>query len=117
MFSKNETKKPRVLSLLDSNHEKEVKENRDYLKIIIETLVFLTKQNIAIRGHEESRSDIGSESDTNRGNFLELLSLRCKDIPWLEAKIKETQGRHTSWLSQTIQNEICMATHDLNRSD
>ena len=106
MFSKNETKKPSVLSLLDSNHEKEVKENRDYLKIIIETLLFLTKQNIAIRGHEESRSDIGSESDINRGNFLELLSLRCKDIPWLEAKIKETQGRHASWLSPTIQNEI-----------
>ena len=44
-------------------------ENRHYLKSIWEILRLTTAQNIAQRGHKESK-----ESE-NRGNFLEILDL------------------------------------------
>ena len=45
--------------------------------------MFTAQQNISQRGHEENRFNISEIKDINRGNFLELLSLRCRDLPWL----------------------------------
>ena len=73
---------------------------------MIETLAFLAKQNIAIRGHKEDRLTICETSDLNRGNFLELLHLRSKDLPWFKDKFEVLTNRHRMWLSPEIQNEI-----------
>ena len=70
--------KTSVSSMLDSNHSEVVKTNREYLENIIETVAFLGKQGISLRGHEEKRDNLTDESDTNRGNFLELLRLCAK---------------------------------------
>ena len=65
------------MSQLDSQHKATAQKNRQYLKVIIETLMFTAQQNISQRGHEENRHNITEISNSNRGNLLELLSLRC----------------------------------------
>ena len=91
---------------LSSAHQEQVVTNRQYLQIIIECLMFTAQQNIAMRGHEERRKDIWEVSDINRGNFIELLRLRCKDFPWLKSKLQSQLQSHAQWTSPAIQNEI-----------
>ena len=81
--------------------------------MIIESLIFTAMQNIAVRGHEESRNDIWEASDINRGNFLELLHLRRKDLPWLQSKLQAQLQLHAQWTSPTIQNELLAFVSDL----
>lgn len=50
----------------ESRLQKEAKENQEFLATIVDALLFLARQNIALRGHDES----GTSS--NKGNFLEL---------------------------------------------
>ena len=58
-----------------SAHDKRVAKNREYLKKLITNHLFLAKQNIVFRGHDESKGSL------NKGNFLELLELRKKYVP------------------------------------
>lgn len=95
-----------VLKQLQEAHGKDVLCNREYLRIIIECMVYTAQQNIATRGHEENRNNIGDISDINRGNFLELLHLRCNDIPWLKEKLQSQLKLHAQWTSPSIQNEL-----------
>lgn len=60
-----------VSDKLSSAHTTQVKNNRAYIKFIFENILFLEKQCLALRGHDESDASI------NKGNFLELLNLRC----------------------------------------
>ena len=98
--------KARALEGIDQikKNEKEIEQNRVYLQTIVESLVFVAKQ--IIRGHEETQANIAGPSDTNRGNFLELLSLRCRDIPWLQDHLDSLLKKHHQWTAPTIQNEI-----------
>ena len=102
----NEKMKNTILTQLDSQHKVNIKKNRQYLKIIIETLMFTAQQNISQRGHEESRQNISEISNINRGNFLELLSLRCRDLPWLQNMFTEKLENKHQWTSPIIQNEL-----------
>ena len=52
-----------------------VDENRQYLKNIVETLVFIGRQGISLRGHREN------EESLNKGNFLEFLMFQAKNNP------------------------------------
>ena len=114
-FKAMERKNSSVLQQLSNAHKEQVKFNRKYLQVIIECLIFTAMQNIAVRGHEESRNDIWEVSDINRGNFLELLHLRCKDLPWLQSKLQTQLQLHTQWTSLTIQNELLAIVSDLVR--
>ena len=67
-------------SISHEQKTKEIDENRTYLKTIMESLTFVANQNIAMRSNNDDCTDIGSSSDTNRGNFLELLNIRCQSI-------------------------------------
>ena len=95
-----------VLSKVHNSHEEEVKKNREYLQIVVETLNFTAVQNIPRRNNAEERAHVDKISDTNRGNFLELLRLRCRNIPWLSFRLEQSLKKHTLWLSPDIQNEI-----------
>ena len=83
-----------VLQQLNSAHQDQVASNRQYLKVIIQSLMYTAQQNVAIRGHEENRNDIWEVSDINRGNFLELLCIRCNDLPWLRSKLQSQHQLH-----------------------
>lgn len=65
---------------------KVIKENRQRLKPIIESIVFLGRQNISLRGHRDDghlfsnffSSDLCSKTTyiTNQGNFWELFKFK-----------------------------------------
>lgn len=63
------------IDLLHSKNRK-VAENREVLKVIINVLIFVTRQNIALRGHRKNIS-------SNNSNFLELLKLMSQYNPTL----------------------------------
>ncbi|CAL4240950.1 unnamed protein product [Meganyctiphanes norvegica] len=113
----NAKQKYTIIAELNSKHKLTVQTNRKYLKVIIECLMFTAQQNISQRGSDENRHNLGKISDTNRGNFLELLSLRCRDLPWLANMLTEKLGKHTQWTSPTVQNELLsiLADHVLQR--
>ena len=48
-------KQNNILIQVRSQHAAEVADNRKYLKIMIENVSFLAKQNISFRGHKEKR--------------------------------------------------------------
>ena len=104
--SKDKSQTNTILEPISEKHKKEIDQNRAYLKVIIESLVFLAKQNVPSRGRVEDRTNIAASSDTNRGNFIELLSLRCRDIPWLESQFDQLWKKHRQWTAPMIQNEI-----------
>ena len=72
----------------------------------METLIFTAVQNIPQRNNAEERTHVDKISDTNRVNFLELLHLRCRDIPWLSFKLEQSFKKHTLCFSPDIENEI-----------
>ena len=54
-----------VTSLLNEAHKQSVKENRMYIQVIIECLMYTAQQNIAQRGHEEVRTGLNERCDVN----------------------------------------------------
>ena len=74
MQSWNQYKKGKRLNTsiencLDSTKSKQICNNRHYLKSIAETLLLTSPVEIALHGHDESKSSL------NRGNFIEIFSL------------------------------------------
>ena len=67
--------------------------NRRCLANIVETLQFLARQGLALRG--DNSDDIW--------NFIQALKLRAKDIPQLTDWIKQKQNK---FMRHDIQNEI-----------
>ena len=112
-YRQMQRKSSSIISIIDDGHRNYVKRNREFLRVIIECLFYTAQQNIAQRGHEEDRSNLGQRSNVNRGNFLELLHLRSKDIPLLEEKLNTQLQDHAQWTSPTIQNELLQIFADL----
>ena len=98
-------KKKSIASQVLLHHRENVNKNRNYVKILIECVAFMAKQNISFRGHREDCSNIGNELTAveNRGNFLELLSLRSRDIDVLRNRFTSDSPK---WLHHRNQNEI-----------
>jgi Domain of unknown function (DUF4371) len=65
---------------------------RTALHRIVTSLVYLSKQGLAVRGKTDSTA-----------NFNELLTLRATDVPDLQSWLARTKYR---WISHEIQNEI-----------
>ena len=61
---------------------------------LISTILFLAKQNIAMRGHDENSSSL------NRGNFLELYDLRSQELKVFLDK------RQYNYKTPAAQNEL-----------
>ena len=53
-------------------HNEEVRQNREILKTVTEAVLYLSKQELAFRGHDES------EDSLNKGNYRELLESFAK---------------------------------------
>ena len=105
-FKAMQRNKTSVLHQLNTAYQDQVASNRQYLKVIIQSLMYTAQQNVAIRGHEENRNDIWEVSDINRGNFLELLCIRCNDLPLLRSKLQSQRQLPAQWASPVIQNEL-----------
>jgi hypothetical protein len=81
-----------------SQHNKMVKRNRDILRRLINAVCFLGKQELAFRGHDESKNS------NNRGNYIELLKYTADYDPLL-AEHLETATVFKGFSSH-IQNDL-----------
>ena len=90
-----------ITSSLSSAHEELVEKNRNILMAIVDTIILCGKQNIAIRGREEERS-----------NFAALLTLQAKNNPVLQDHLEHGNPR-TKYTSPTVQNEIISICGDM----
>ncbi|KAF0715097.1 zinc finger MYM-type protein 1-like [Aphis craccivora] len=85
----------------DLMHNEKVKKNRTIFKRMIDAVCFLAKQELPLRGHDETSTSI------NRGNYLELLELIRQYDPILDNHLKESiVFRGTS---SAIQNDIIVS--------
>jgi len=69
-------------------------------------LLFGGGEDEPVSNNAEERTHVDKISDTNHGNVLELLRLRCRDIPWLSFKLEQSLKKHTLCFSPDVQNEI-----------
>lgn len=109
-FNKPESE---ILNLIDRGRLVQVKENREKLKPIINSIIFLGKQGIAFRGHG-TQSELFEVSKVNEGNLREIIRHRiqtCGDDLKLKSHF-ETATSRTKYLSPTIQNELIKCCGD-----
>lgn len=52
--------------------------NRERLKSIVNTIVLCGRQNIPLRGHYDSGTDVEKHTSANHGNFWALLKFRVE---------------------------------------
>ncbi|XP_025412467.1 52 kDa repressor of the inhibitor of the protein kinase-like, partial [Sipha flava] len=104
--------KLQIHNLLDTKRMQEIKENQERLIPIIESIVFLGRQNIPFRGHrDDGQLDLpptieDGRSSINEGNFKELLKFRIKaGDSMLENHLKNSSSKAT-YISKTIQIEL-----------
>lgn len=90
-----------------------IADNREILKVVIDVLVYIARQNISLRGHNESCSSM------NKGNLLELLQLLAKYHPILQNhlnKIGNKKKNRLTLLSHDSQNKLLKILADIVRS-
>jgi len=91
-----------------------VAENREIVKEIIKTLIFLSRQNMAFRGHNESKSS------KNQCNFLELIKLLSTNNPLLSSHLLKIGNlkckNRLTFLSNVSLNKILNVLGEMVRS-
>ena len=82
-------------------HNEMVKKNREILKRLIDCVMFLGKQELSFRGHDESTQS------SNRGNYMELLSFLAEHDTDLHYHL--STNRVFTGTSGKIQNDLIYA--------
>ena len=92
------------INQIDNQRMSQITENRLRLKPIVESVIFLGRQNIALRGHRDD-GPLQIEGLENEGNFRELLRYRVKgEDSQLRNHLKQFSGQ--AYVSKTTQNEL-----------
>ncbi|KAJ4944141.1 hypothetical protein JOQ06_012686 [Pogonophryne albipinna] len=86
-------------------HNEKVNKNRDILKRLIHCVIFLGKQELPFRGHDESRES------ANRGNYLELLTFIAEYDPDLHYHL--STSKVFIGTSSQIQNDLISAVAEV----
>jgi len=100
------------LKLIESAN-RQVAENRELLRQIIDALIYVGRQNIALRGHHE-----GIDSN-NRGNFLELVKLLSNNHGPLKSHLEQIESKkknRLTFLSNVTQNHLLNIIAEVIRS-
>lgn len=98
-----------IVNVLNSNRMKTVAENRERLRPIIESILFLGRQNIALRGHRDQgilNTSTTTSSVINEGNFRELLKFRVASGDAILEKHLKTCNSKATYISHTTQENI-----------
>ncbi|GAB1597398.1 uncharacterized protein LOC115225801 isoform X1 [Argonauta hians] len=82
-------------------HNEKVRKNRKILKTLIDCVIFLGKQELPFRGHDES------VDSSNRGNYIELLSLVAENN--IDLHYHLSTNKVFSGTSGKIQNDLITA--------
>lgn len=109
--------KKEVINVINTKSKKQVEENRNRLKPIMESIIFLGRQNIPFRGHRDHcnffENDLEKNSIVNKGNFRKLLHYRINSgDSILEKHLITTHSKATYYISSVVQNEliVCCST-------
>jgi len=104
-FKIREKEGKQVVNLIDKAAVTQREQNRYYIKTLAEAILFCAKQEIALRGHDES------DDSESRGNFLELVNVISRHDDKFAARLRSLPDNAT-YLSPAIQNDLaqCMAT-------
>ena len=86
-------------TIIWSANTAEIQENREYVTAICDVLLLCARQNLPLRGHQESADSL------NRGNFLEIISLLGKYNNTIGDKLKYSP-KNAIYTSPDIQNEL-----------
>ena len=91
-----------IQAQLDQQASKDQQTNLQCLSVIFSSIEYLSRQGLALRGHDE-----------HHGNLYQLIKLRANDWPTLERWME----RKRAYLSHEIQNEILrILSHQILRS-
>jgi len=99
-------------NLFKKNYNENVRLNRLFMEHLIDLNLFLGKQELAFRGHDENSSSL------NKGNFRELFDMHINRRS-LEIQNHYRSTKNTfSGLSKSKQNDIisCISEYLLNQS-
>lgn len=99
-----------VVNQIASHRMEQIARNHQRLKPIIETVIFLGRQNIPFRGHRDDGKLLNEASTTssivNEGNFRELLRYRVQSgDKVLEQHLKDSNANAT-YISKNTQNQL-----------
>lgn len=96
------------MNRLDLQRQILIEDNRLKLQPIIESIIFLGRQNIPLRGHrDDGPLKINTvDSPIIEGNFRELLKYRIKGGDTQFAKHLEESSIRSMYISKTVQNEL-----------
>ena len=108
-YTKNTRKGTSIADRIDSSRRIQIENNRHYLRNVAEVLLVCGRQDLALRGHNES------PSSSNRGNFLEILNLVANHDGIIEERIKRGP-RNATYTSSGIQNTILAILGDIVRT-
>ena len=99
---------PSIHSRLNRVLAERVAVNRQKLSSIMKTIVLCGRQNIALRGHRDSLTDVERDilGSDNHGNFLALLNFRIEAGDTVLGEHLSTAARNATYTSNTIQNQI-----------
>lgn len=104
-----------VINVLDTKRLEQIRDNRIKLKAILNTILFLGRQNLPLRGHAiQSNLTDSDSSEINEGNFRELVRYRinsCGDDVILKNHF-ETATARTKYISASTQNELIKCCGD-----
>lgn len=90
---------------LDTRKKQIIENNRAKLVPIVQTIRLCGRQQIPLRGHQDSGRIGLEEPNHNDGNFRALLRYRAKTDPILQQHLTESGG-NALYTSPTIQNEL-----------
>jgi hypothetical protein len=100
-----ENKKSNIANEIDTSRKKQVIENQSILRPIIQTIILCGKQNIALRGNNDSGKIYDESIETNDGNFRSLLRFKSLADSILDKHLKNAIS-FASHTSPNVQNEI-----------
>lgn len=81
---------------LSNEYKQEVERNVAYLSKVFDIVMFLGKQGLALRGHDEKKSS------SSKGNFLEM----CEFLGKYDTSFAASYNKKISYCSKDVQNEI-----------
>ncbi|XP_060856291.1 zinc finger MYM-type protein 1-like [Metopolophium dirhodum] len=85
-----------VMAQVSTQHKLLIESNRRYIRTLCEVTLFLCRQGLAFRGHNEAPSSM------NQGNFKEACNMISKLYPEFAQKYKEK----TNYTSHGVQDEL-----------
>ena len=104
----------RIYYRLERNLNDQMQTNIDVFHKMIEIILFLGRQGLALRGHRDDSVDFSKPQEVNQGNFVAMLSLSKTDTQLREHLTRAP--KNALYTSKTIQEDLIAVIGDLIRN-